>query len=229
MGLLWSPDHPPPVLAVPFVPPSWAAVITGGYRKCRTDHARFAKLAIKREGFRRTLASRRRTFRRRSRTTTTPRLNAKCKTPRSCAGPDPGPGRRPRSAGAPHATPSRSSYTPSRPYRPNGGYRHREGDDDGRGRPPPPPPPPNPPRGNLPSRRIRCHFSDHAGQCEHHCRPDHNGNFPFRIVRKHITLTFCSDECMGAFLVDEQDTLISQPGGVSPLRRFVDLDQTTQL
>jgi len=88
-----APGSPPPVLAVPFVPPSWVAVITGGYRKCRIDHARFAKLAIKREEVRRTLASRRRTFRRRSRTSTTTRLNAKCKTPRSCAGPHPGPDR----------------------------------------------------------------------------------------------------------------------------------------
>jgi len=155
------PGLPPLVLAVPFVPPSWAAVITGGYRKCRINHARFAKLAIKREESRRTLASRRRTSRRRSRTTATPRRNAKCKTPRSCAGPDPGPGRRFCSAGPPHATPSRSSDTPSRPYG-HGGYRHGGRDDDDRGRPPPPPPPPpNPPHGDLPDLQIWCHYSDH--------------------------------------------------------------------
>jgi len=229
-GPFMVPGSPPPVLAVPFVPPSWAAITTGGYR-----HHRIRRKIHKphHRPFRKETGRERRTNRRKATRSCAgpepgPRANRR-KAARSCAGPNPGPGRRPCSAGAPHATPSHSSYTPSRPYRPNGGYRHREGDDDGRDRPPPPPPPPNPPRGNFPSRRIRCHFSDHAGQCEHHCRPDHNGNFPFRIVRKHITLTFCSDECMGAFLVDEQDTLISQPGGVSPLRRFVDLDQTTQL
>jgi len=212
MGLLWSPDPPPPVLAVPFVPPSWAAITTGGYRHHRIRRKIHNPHHIP---FRKETGRERRTNRRKATRSCAgpepgPRANRR-KAARSCAGPDPGPGRRPRSAGAPHATPSRSSYTPSRPYRPNGGYRHREGDDDGRGRPSPPPPTPNPPRGNLPSRRIRCHFSDHAGQCEHHCRPDHNGNSPFRIVRKHTTLTFCSDDCMGAFLVDEQDTLISQP------------------
>jgi len=90
------------------------------------------------------------------------RIANRCKTPRSCAGGDPGPGRRPRSAGAHHPTPSRSSHTPSRPYRNNDGYRHGEGGNDDRGRPPPPPPP-NYPRRNLPDLQIRCHYSDHAG------------------------------------------------------------------
>jgi len=252
------PGSPPPVLAVPFVPPSWAAIMTSGYRHHRIRRKLRAYHPPSRKETRRA----NRTSRRKNpcscagfvpqvvetsdvRGATLPPVTPKptisphgpdrplsgslhsvlrfiptrketrranhCKTPRSCAGGDPGPGRRPRSAGAPRATPSRSSDTPSRPYRHNGGYRHREGDDDGKGRPPPPPPPPNPPRGNLPSLKIRCHFLDHAGQCESHCRPDHNGHFPFRIVRKHTTLTFCSDVCMGAFLVDEQDTLISQP------------------
>jgi len=207
-GPFMVPGSPPPVLALPFVPPSWAAVMTGGYRKRRIDHARFAKLGIKREEFRRTLASRKRTFRRRSRTTTTPRLNANCKTPRSCAGGDPGPSRRHRSAGAHHSTPSRSSHTPSRPYRQNDGYGHGEGGDDHRGRPPPPPL--IYPRRNLPDLQIRCHFSDHAGQCKNICRL-HNGQFRHRVVRKHATLTFCTANCMECFMRDERDTLISQP------------------
>jgi len=206
-GPFLDPGSTPPVLNSPFVPPSWAAVITGGYRKCRIDHARFAKLAIKREESRRTLTSRRRTSRRRSRTTTTPRRNAKCKTPRSCAGPRPGPQHR---SGLPHATPSRSSHTPARPYCHNDGDGHRERDGDGRGRPPPPPPPPTPPRGDLPHPQIRCQFSSHGGQCWRTCKPN-RGIFPFRLVRKHTTLTFCSKPCLEAFTSDEVDTLISQP------------------
>jgi len=134
-GPFMVPGSPPLVISLPFVPPSWAAVMTGGYRHHR----------IRRQLHANHPPSRKETFRAnggRRRKTPGPWSR---RNPRSCADPDPGPGRRPRPAGAHQSTPSRSSYTPSRPYRPTGGYRHREGDDDGRGRPPPPPPPPNPP------------------------------------------------------------------------------------
>ena len=233
-GPFLDPGSTPTVLALPFVPPSWAAIMTGGYRHHRIRRKFHAKHPPSRKE---TLTANRANRHKTPRSCAGPHhgpdrplsgslhsvlrfiphpLSRKetrranhCKTPRSCAGPDPGPGRRPRS-GPPHATPSRWSHTPARPYRHNDGYGQRERGDDSRGRPPPPPPP-NPPRGDLPHLRIRCHFSDHAGQCERHCRPSNTGHFPFRLVRKHTTLTFCTDVCMEAFLVDEHSTLISQP------------------
>ena len=232
------PGSPPPVLAVPFVSPSWAAIMTGGYRHHRIRRKLLAYHPPSRKETRRANGTSRRkrphscaglhdgcdaglhdgpdrplsgslySVLRIIPTRKETRRANHCKTPCSCAGGDPGPGRRPRSAGAPHSTPSRSSYTPSRPYRHNDGYRHGEGGDDDRGRPPPPPP--NYPRRNLPDLQIRCHYSDHTGQCENICTL-HKGQFRHRVVRKHTTLTFCTANCMGSFLRDERDTLISQP------------------
>jgi len=211
-GPFTDPGSPPTVLALPFAPPSWAAVMTGGYRHHRIHHGHFPKLATiirtYHNSSRKGVSARRHNnacfasraeFRRANRR----------KNPHSCAGPDPGPGRRPRSAGTPHSTPSRSSYTPSRPYRHNNGYRHGERGDDDRGRPPPPPPP-NPPRTDLPDLPIRCHYSNHRGQCDRICTL-YKGQFRYRLVRKHTTLTFCTADCMGSFIREERDTLISQP------------------
>jgi len=211
-GPFMVPRSPPPVFAVPFVPPSWAAVMTGGYRHHRIHHEHFSKPAtivrtyhtssckgVSARRHNNACFASRADFRRTNRR----------KTPRSCAGGDPGPSRRHRSAGAHHSTPSRSSHPPSRPYRQKDGYGHGEGSDDHRGRPPPPPPPIYP-RRNLPDLQIRCHFSDHAGQCENICRLN-NGQFRHRVVRKHTTLTFCGANCMECFMRDERDTLISQP------------------
>jgi len=184
--------------------------MTGGYRHHRIRHGNFPKpAAILRThpNFSRKGVSARRhnnacfasraEFRRANRR----------KNPRSCAGPDPGPGRRPCS-GPPHATPSRSSDTPSRPCNHHGGYRPGGRDDDDRARQPPPPP--NPPRGGLLDLPIRCHYSNHKGQCERICTL-HKGQFLYRLVRKHTTLTFCTANCMGYFVREELDTLISQP------------------
>jgi len=263
------PGSPPPVLAVPFVPPSWAAVMTGGYRhhrircKLRAFHP-YSHKETRRANLRDKETRRANLLRKTPRSCagfvpevvgtsdvrgatlppvtpkptisphepdrplsgslhsvlsysvlrfipTSPRKEARranrCKTPRSCAGGDPGPSRRHRSAGAHHSTPSRSSHTPSRPYHQNGGYGHWEGGDDDKSRPPPPPIYPG--RG-LPDLHIRCHFSDHASQCENVCRL-HNGQFRHRVVRKHTTLTFCGAHCMECFMRDERDELISQP------------------
>ena len=195
-GPFLDPGSPPTVLALPFIPPSWAAVMTGGYRHHRIRRHLHVNHKPHHRPSRKETGKERRANRR--------------KTTRSCAGPDPGPGRRPHS-GPPQATPSRSSYTPARPYRHNDGYyRHGERDDDDRGRPLPPPPP-NPPRGDLPHLQIRCHYSDHIGQCERICTPTNRGQFRFRLVRKHTTLTVCSRKCMESFIGDERDTLISQP------------------
>jgi len=128
--------------------------------------------------------------------------------PRSCAGPNHGPDHRPRSSSF-RPSPSHS-YAPARPYRHHDGDGHRERDEDGRGRPPPPPPPPNPPRGDPSPSEIQCHYSNHEGQCWRTCKPN-RGLFPFRLVRKHTTLTFCSKRCLEHFTSDEVDTLISQP------------------
>jgi len=270
-GPLMVPGSPPPVLAVPFVPPSWAAVMTGGYRhhrircKLRACHP-YSRKETRRANRRDKETLRANLLRKTPRScagfvpevvetsdargatlppvtpeptisphepdrplsgslhsilsysvlrfiSTSPRKEARranrCKTPRSCAGGDPGSSRRHQSAGAHHSTPSRSSHAPSRPYHQNGGYGHGEGGDDHRGRPPSPPPPIYP-RRSLPDLQIRCHFSDHAGQCENICRL-HNGQFRHRVVRKHTTLTFCTANCMECFMRDERDTLISQP------------------
>jgi len=270
-GPFMVPGSPPPVLAVPFVPPSWAAIMTGGYRhhrircKLRACHP-YSRKEMRRAN-RRDKETRRANLLRKTprscagfvpevvetsdvRGVTLPpvtpeptisphepdrplsgslhsvlaysvlrfiptspckeaRRANRCKTPRSCAGGDPGSSCRHRSAGAHHSTPTRSSHAPSRPYHQNGGYGHGEGGDDHRGRPPPPPPPIYP-RRSLPDLQIRCHFSDHAGQCENICRL-HNGQFRHRVVRKHTTLTFCTANCMECFMRDERDTLISQP------------------
>ena len=205
-GPFTDPGSPPTVLALPFAPPSWAAVMTGGYRHHRirrqlhANHPPSRKETIRRtyhNSSRKGVSTRRHNnacfasraeFRRANR----------CKTPRSCARGDLGPGRRPRSAGPPHATPSRSSDTPSRLYR-HGGYRHGGRDDDDRGRLPPPPP--NPPRGDLPDLKIRCHYSDHKGQCERICTLHNKGQIRYRVVRKHTTLTFCTADCMGSFII----------------------------
>jgi len=208
-----DPGSTPTVLALPFVPPSWAAAMTGGYRHnhirrhLHLNHKPHPRPSRKETGKERR-ANRRKATRSCADPDPGPRAN-RCLNPRSCADPDPGPGRRPRSADPPHATPSRSSYTPSRPYRHSDGYRHGERGDDNRGRPPPPPPP-NPPRRDLPDLPIRCHYSDHKGQCERICTL-YKGQFRYRLVRKHTTLTFCTANCMESFIGEERDTLISQP------------------
>jgi len=75
-GPFMVPGSPPPVLAVPFVPPSWAAIMTGGFRhyriwcKLRTCHP----------------YSRKETRRANRRDKETRRANLRDKTPRSCAG-----------------------------------------------------------------------------------------------------------------------------------------------
>jgi len=184
--------------------------MTGGYRHHRIHHGHFPKPATIRRTYhnssRKGVSARRHNnacfasraeFRRANRR----------KTPRSCARPQHGPDRRPRSSFF-NSSPS-YSYTLTS-YHPNDGDRHGERNDDDRDRPPPPPPPIHP-RGDLPLLRIRCHFSDHAGQCERHCRRNCSGHFPYTVVRKHTTLTFRTDVYMEAFLVDERDTLISQP------------------
>ena len=207
------PGSPPPVLAVPFVPPSWAAIMTGGYRHHRIRRKLRAGRPYSRKKTRR--ANRRsspvvsKTPRScagfvpevvetsdvrgaelppvTSEPTISPhepdrplsgslhsvlaysvlrfiptnppsprkeeRRAIRRKTPRSCAGGDPGPSRRHCSAGAHHSPPPRSSHPPSRPYRQNNGYGHGEGGDDHRGRPPPPPPPIYP-RRNLPDLQL---------------------------------------------------------------------------
>ena len=76
-GPFMDPESPPPVLAVPFVPPSWAAAITGGYRHnhirrhLHLNHKPHPRPSRKETG------KKRRTNRR--------------KAIRSCAGPEPGP------------------------------------------------------------------------------------------------------------------------------------------
>jgi len=236
-GPFMCPGSRPPVLASPLVPPSWAVVMTGGYRHYRIRRnlrayrppspkklrscaglddghdrplsgsyhsvlqVRFVHVPTRKEK-RKATPRKEKLKAKRNKT----RIANRCKTPRSCAGGDPGPSRRSRSEGAPHSTPSRSSSTPSRPYS-HGGYRPGEGGDDGRGRPPPQPP--NHPCRGLPDLQIRCYYSNHAGQCWNICTP-HNGHFPHRVGRKHSFHTFCSANCKDGFLRDELDTVVSQ-------------------
>jgi len=74
-GPFMDPGSPPPVLAVPFVPPSWAAIMTGGYRHHRLQCKLHANHPPSRKETRRANRANRR------------------KTPRSCAGPHHGPDR----------------------------------------------------------------------------------------------------------------------------------------
>ena len=90
-GPFLDPGSTPTVLALPFVPPSWAAVMTGGYCHHRYPRQLHANHPPSRKETRRANRANRR------------------KTPRSCAGPHHGPDRRPRS-GFFHSSPS-YSYT----------------------------------------------------------------------------------------------------------------------
>jgi len=213
-GPFLDPGSTPTVLALPFVPPSWAAVMTGGYRHHRIRrHLHANHPPSRKETIRRTCQSSCKgvSTRRHNNACFASRAEFRCanrcKTPRSCAGPHNGHDRRPHS-GSFRPSPSHS-YAPARPYRPDDGRQHRERDDDDRGGRPPPRPPPYS-RGGLPHFNIRCHYSDHEGQCERHCRLE-GGRFRHQLVRKHTTLTFCNETCMGAFLVNERSELISQP------------------
>jgi len=97
-GPFMVPGSPPPVLAVPFVPPSWAAITTGGYR-----HHRIRRKIHKphHRPFRKETGRERRTNRR--------------KATRSCAGPEPGPRANRRKAARPSTSfswcTSRHSFT----------------------------------------------------------------------------------------------------------------------